>query len=147
MVATPARGCSKKATARRKVISSSPTSFPSNQTFLTRFFVSPLQVGKQIVAALFIIGWNIVMTSLIMNFIKLIGIPLRMGDEVLEVGDEAVHGEDAYALWGEGDTFDESVHGWYGYDKTTHGQKKLGPSADAPEGMPTKPKALETEVV
>jgi Amt family ammonium transporter len=30
-------------------------------------------------------------------------IPLRMSPEVLEIGDDAIHGEEAYALYGEGD--------------------------------------------
>lgn len=56
------------------------------------------QVGLQIVGALFIIGWNIVWTSLILLFIKyVLRIPLRMTPEQLELGDMAIHGEEAYA--------------------------------------------------
>jgi Amt family ammonium transporter len=48
---------------------------------------------RQIVGALFIIGWNIVWTSLILLFIKYaLRIPLRMSEETLMVGDDAVHG-------------------------------------------------------
>ncbi|TVY22223.1 Ammonium transporter 3 member [Lachnellula hyalina] len=57
------------------------------------------QVWLQIVGALFVIGWNIVWTSLIMLFIKYVcRIPLRMSDEELMAGDDMVHGEAAYAL-------------------------------------------------
>jgi Amt family ammonium transporter len=57
------------------------------------------QVWLQIVGALFIIGWNIVWTSLIMLFIKFVlRVPLRMSEEMLLVGDDAVHGEEAYAI-------------------------------------------------
>lgn len=57
------------------------------------------QVGWQLVGALFIIGWNIVWTSLIMMFIKYVcRVPLRMSDEDLLLGDDAVHGEAAYSL-------------------------------------------------
>jgi len=57
------------------------------------------QVWVQLVGALFIIGWNIVWTSLILLFIKhALRIPLRMTDEELEVGDDAIHGEEAYAF-------------------------------------------------
>jgi Amt family ammonium transporter len=57
------------------------------------------QVWLQIVGALFIIGWNIVWTSLIMLFIKYaLRIPLRLSDEVLMAGDDAIHGEEAYAF-------------------------------------------------
>jgi Amt family ammonium transporter len=42
---------------------------------------------------LFIIGWNIVWTSLILNFIKhVLRVPLRMSEEDLLVGDDAIHG-------------------------------------------------------
>jgi Amt family ammonium transporter len=55
------------------------------------------QVWLQIVGALFIIGWNIVVTSLIMIFIKYVcRIPLRMSHENLLIGDYAVHGEEPY---------------------------------------------------
>lgn len=57
------------------------------------------QVWLQIVGALFIIGWNVVWTSLIMVFIKYVcRIPLRMSEEELLVGDYAVHGEEPYTL-------------------------------------------------
>ncbi|KAH8809144.1 ammonium transporter mep1B [Xylogone sp. PMI_703] len=57
------------------------------------------QVWLQIVGALFVIGWNIVWTSLIMLFIKYIcRVPLRMSEEELLAGDDAVHGEAAYVL-------------------------------------------------
>jgi len=58
------------------------------------------QVWVQIVGALFIIGWNVVWTSLILNFIKFVlRIPLRMSEEHLLVGDDAIHGEEAYAMF------------------------------------------------
>ncbi|KAE8442155.1 hypothetical protein EG329_003806 [Mollisiaceae sp. DMI_Dod_QoI] len=57
------------------------------------------QVWLQIVGALFIIGWNIVWTSLIMCFIKyILRVPLRMTQEQLDVGDYAVHGEEPYTF-------------------------------------------------
>jgi Amt family ammonium transporter len=58
-----------------------------------------IQVWYQLAGALFIIGWNIVWTSLIMLFIsKVCRIPLRMSEEMLAVGDYAVHGEEPYTL-------------------------------------------------
>lgn len=61
------------------------------------------QVWVQIVGALFIIGLNIFMTSLICVFIKyVLRIPLRMTEEHMEIGDDAVHGELAYAIFYEG---------------------------------------------
>ncbi|KAI8580654.1 hypothetical protein K450DRAFT_236654 [Umbelopsis ramanniana AG] len=66
------------------------------------------QVWLQIVGALFIIGWNIVWTSLIMFGINLV-LPLRMKEDLLMIGDDAVHGEEAYAFFGDGDrTFQEN---------------------------------------
>lgn len=78
------------------------------------------QLGKQIAGALFIIGWNVVVTSIILNVIKLV-IPLRMDDEHLLIGDDAEHGEEAYALWGDGEKYDSSVHGASEMDITNHG--------------------------
>ena len=77
------------------------------------------QVWVQIVGALFIIGLNIVMTSIIMCFIKYVcRIPLRMSDEALEIGDDHIHGEEAYAFFGDGqrshlngDTGRSPIHG------------------------------------
>lgn len=57
------------------------------------------QIGLQIVGALFIIGWNVVWTSLIMCFIKYVcRVPLRMTDEMCEIGDYAIHGEEPYTF-------------------------------------------------
>eukprot|EP00249_Psilotum_nudum_P025312 c29663_g1_i1 orf=466-1950(+) len=77
------------------------------------------QLLKQLVGALFIISWNIVMTSLICVAIGTI-VPLRMPNEQLLIGDDAVHGEEAYAVWGDGERFDQSRHGYYSDDTTTH---------------------------
>lgn len=73
------------------------------------FYGGGLQILKQIVGALFIIGWNIVVTSIICFVISLV-IPLRMPEEQLEIGDDAVHGEEAYALWGDGENYDSTKH-------------------------------------
>ncbi|CAL5214646.1 unnamed protein product [Lathyrus oleraceus] len=61
-----------------------------------------IQILKQIVGALFIIGWNIVATSIICIVVGFC-VPLRMTEEELLIGDDAVHGEEAYALWGDGE--------------------------------------------
>ncbi|KAI3993494.1 hypothetical protein MKX01_002507 [Papaver californicum] len=68
-----------------------------------------IQFLKQIVAPLFVIGWNLVSTSIILLLIRMV-IPLRMSDDELLIGDDAAHGEEAYALWGDGERFDESKH-------------------------------------
>jgi Amt family ammonium transporter len=78
-----------------------------------------MQLLKQIVGALFIIGWNVVATSIICLVVGLI-VPLRMPEEELAIGDDAVHGEEAYALWGDGEKYDSSKHGWYSDNEGTH---------------------------
>lgn len=74
--------------------------------------------GKQLVAALFVIGWNIVATTVILLLIRLV-IPLRMPEEHLMIGDDAVHGEEAYALWGDGEKYDSAKHGWHHAEEMT----------------------------
>ncbi|GMY25566.1 ammonium transporter 2-like [Fagus crenata] len=71
-----------------------------------------VQFLKQLAAAMFVIGWNIVSTTLICLGIRFF-IPLRMPDEQLMIGDDAVHGEEAYALWGDGEKYDPTKHGWH----------------------------------
>ncbi len=60
------------------------------------------QVVLQLIGAGFIIALNIVVTYVILKLISFIT-PLRMDEKVLEIGDDAVHGEEAYAFYGEGD--------------------------------------------
>ncbi|KAF8018203.1 hypothetical protein BT93_H3181 [Corymbia citriodora subsp. variegata] len=67
------------------------------------------QIGKQLVGGAFIIGWNLVVTSIICIAIGLV-VPLRMPEEELLIGDDAVHGEEAYALWGDGEKYDSTKH-------------------------------------
>lgn len=74
-----------------------------------------VQILKQIVGGLFIIGWNLVATSIICFVIGLV-VPLRMTEEELLIGDDAVHGEEAYALWGDGEKLS-----LYTDDTTRHG--------------------------
>ncbi|XP_071708948.1 ammonium transporter 2 member 5-like [Rutidosis leptorrhynchoides] len=57
------------------------------------------QMRIQMLGIMFVVVVNIVMTSLVCLIVRLI-VPLRMSDEELEIGDEAVHGEGAYAIWG-----------------------------------------------
>ncbi|RZC90689.1 hypothetical protein C5167_028520 [Papaver somniferum] len=71
-----------------------------------------IQLLKQLVAALFVIGWNLVSTSIILLWIRIV-IPLRMSDDELLMGDDAAHGEEAYALWGDGERYDASKHAGY----------------------------------
>lgn len=65
------------------------------------------QMGIQLGGIAFVICLNVVMTSLICLFIRLI-VPLRLSEDELQIGDEAVHGEQAYALWGDGERYEYS---------------------------------------
>ncbi|GMQ03187.1 hypothetical protein CsSME_00049078 [Camellia sinensis var. sinensis] len=70
------------------------------------------QVLVQIIGILFVIGVNVVITSLICLLVQLI-VPLRMSEEDMEIGDEAAHGEEAYAIWGQGDRPENSRYSTY----------------------------------
>ncbi|KAJ9671149.1 hypothetical protein PVL29_027231 [Vitis rotundifolia] len=87
-----------------------------------------IQILKQIAGGAFVIAWNAVMTSIICIVVKLV-IPLRMPEEELLIGDDAVHGEEAYALWGDGEKYDSSKHGFYS-DDTQH-QRPYSGATDA----------------
>jgi ammonium transporter, Amt family len=60
------------------------------------------QLLMQVYGAAFIIVFNAIMTFIILKVIGLI-VPLRMDESVLKVGDDAVHGETAYAIGTEGE--------------------------------------------
>jgi Amt family ammonium transporter len=60
------------------------------------------QVLLQAEGAAFIIVYNIVATFIILKVISFF-VPLRMDDAMLKVGDDAVHGETAYAIGTEGE--------------------------------------------
>jgi len=59
------------------------------------FYGHPKQLAIQAGAALTIIVWDGVVTFLILRFLGLF-MKLRLPDEALEIGDVAVHGEEAY---------------------------------------------------
>jgi Amt family ammonium transporter len=57
----------------------------------------PKQVLIQLLAGLTIIVWDAIVTAAILYFIKFVlRMKLRLPDEVLEVGDVAIHGEEAF---------------------------------------------------
>jgi len=89
-----------------------------------------VQLGWQMAGICFIVGWNAFWTSAIMLFIKyVLRIPLRMSDEDLMIGDDAIHGESAY-------TFGD-VHGI-----TLHGHEPMRKKSDIETGTP--PESAET---
>ncbi len=66
------------------------------------FFGNAPQLLLQAEAAAFIIVYNIIATYIILKVISFIT-PLRMDEATLKVGDDAVHGETAYAIGVEGE--------------------------------------------
>ena len=57
----------------------------------------PKQILIQLLAGLTIIVWDAIVTAVILYFIKFVlRMKLRLPDEVLEVGDVAIHGEEAF---------------------------------------------------
>ncbi len=66
------------------------------------FYGNAHQLLLQIYGAAFIIVYNAIATFIILRVIGFI-VPLRMDDATLKVGDDAVHGETAYAIGAEGD--------------------------------------------
>ena len=63
---------------------------------------NPHQLLLQVYGALFIIVYNVIITYIILKVISFI-VPLRMDEATLRVGDDAVHGETAYAIGVEGE--------------------------------------------
>jgi Amt family ammonium transporter len=83
------------------------------------------QVGIQLYGILFVVAVNVFSTSLICLAVRLV-VPLRMSDEDMEIGDEAAHGEEAYAIWGQGDKLDNSKYGGSNYNDIEVPVKRTG---------------------
>ncbi|XP_061355199.1 ammonium transporter 2 member 5 [Gastrolobium bilobum] len=87
------------------------------------------QIGIQFLGILFVVILNVISTSLICLFIGFL-VPLRMSEEDMDIGDEAAHGEEAYAIWGQGDKLENSSskYGSSVYDDVESGatNKKRG---------------------
>jgi Amt family ammonium transporter len=63
------------------------------------FYGHPHQLLVQFLAALTIIVWDAIATAVILYFIKFVlRLNLRAPDAVLEIGDVAIHGEEAYPV-------------------------------------------------
>ncbi|KAK7258702.1 hypothetical protein RIF29_24284 [Crotalaria pallida] len=67
------------------------------------------QIGIQFGAIGFVICFNFVMTSLICLLVGAM-VPLRLDSDALQIGDKAVHGEEAFALNGEDAKFENIKH-------------------------------------
>ncbi|KAK9280834.1 hypothetical protein L1049_003724 [Liquidambar formosana] len=74
------------------------------------------QMGIQLLGIVFVIIFNIISTSLVCLFVSRI-VPLRLTDDELQTGDDAIHGEEAYALWGDGEKFESKHNSVYGVEE------------------------------
>lgn len=70
------------------------------------------QLGLQLLGIVFVVLLNIFTTSVICLLIRLI-IPLRLAEDELQIGDDAIHGEEAYALWGDGEKYESKMNSFY----------------------------------
>ncbi|XP_058106723.1 ammonium transporter 2 member 5-like [Magnolia sinica] len=73
------------------------------------------QIAIQLGGILFIICLNIFTTSVICLLIKLV-VPLRLSEDDMLAGDDAIHGEEAYALWGDGEKLESKHNSVYDAD-------------------------------
>ncbi|XP_027158398.1 ammonium transporter 3 member 2-like [Coffea eugenioides] len=93
------------------------------------------QMGIQLLGMGFIICLNIFTTTIICMLINLI-VPLRLNEEELEMGDEVVHGEEAYALWGDGDRFENpKVNSVYDADEYPSAMSKFSMVSKTPSEL------------
>ncbi|CAI0448768.1 unnamed protein product [Linum tenue] len=74
------------------------------------------QLGVQLLGILFVVFTNVIMTSIICVVIKFV-VPLRLSEEQLSTGDDAIHGEEAYALWGDGEKYQSRHNSFYTADQ------------------------------
>jgi len=70
--------------------------------YLLVLYGNASQLLLQFYGAAFIIVYNAIATYIILKVIGFI-VPLRMDEATLKVGDDAVHGETAYAIGTEGE--------------------------------------------
>ncbi|RDX68691.1 Ammonium transporter 3 member 1, partial [Mucuna pruriens] len=67
------------------------------------------QMGVQLLGIVFVILVNVTVTTMVCFLVKIL-VPLRLHEDDLQVGDDAVHGEVAYALWGDGQKLETANH-------------------------------------
>lgn len=88
--------------------------------------------ATQIVGGLFVFGWNLAVTPLILFFIKyVLRIPLRASEQVLLVGDDAMHGEAAYS-------FLDNDQPFHHHREHAHYDHSMDPAAGTPPGQEAK---------
>ncbi|CAJ1969439.1 unnamed protein product [Sphenostylis stenocarpa] len=91
------------------------------------------QMGVQLLGIVFVILLNVTTTSIVCLVVKII-VPLRLHEDELQVGDDAIHGEVAYALWGDGEKLEtvnetlnfENNHEWPTMELKTSSDAQVG---------------------
>ncbi|KAL2323504.1 hypothetical protein Fmac_027883 [Flemingia macrophylla] len=66
------------------------------------------QMGVQLLGIAFVLVLNVSITCTVCRLVNVI-VPLRLHEDELQVGDDAVHGEVAYALWGDGEKLETTT--------------------------------------
>jgi ammonium transporter, Amt family len=86
-----------------QVVNTSSTAYLSTSKSCTPFSVQGLmytgsshQLWEQFRAGIFVILWSAVVTFILMNILKLVLGGVRYKDEILEIGDLAIHDEEAF---------------------------------------------------
>ncbi|PON94991.1 Ammonium transporter [Trema orientale] len=74
------------------------------------------QLGVQLLGIVFVVLLNVIATSVVCLLIQLV-VPLRLAEDVLQTGDDAVHGEEAYALWGDGEKYSSKYNSVHAVDE------------------------------
>ncbi|KAJ1385534.1 Blood group Rhesus C/E/D polypeptide [Sesbania bispinosa] len=90
------------------------------------------QMGVQLLGIVFVILLNVTITSIVCLLVRMI-VPLRLSEDELQIGDDAVHGEVAYALWGDGQKLEtvneilafERNHEWPNVELKTSSEVQL----------------------
>ncbi|KAL2323506.1 hypothetical protein Fmac_027885 [Flemingia macrophylla] len=66
------------------------------------------QMGVQLLGIAFVLVLNVSITCTVCRLVNVI-VPLRLHEDELQVGDDAVHGEVAYALWSDGEKLETTT--------------------------------------
>ena len=121
--------------AAGQVINTSAATYASSSKTCVPFSVNGLmytgsahQLWEQFRAALFVIFWSALATFILMQLIGLVLRGLRYKDEVLEVGDLAIHDEEAFPE----ETFAERI----GAMAMAGDAPSVGTGSSPPEGQP-----------
>ena len=104
-------------------------------SFAGALYGNPKQVWIQLLAGLTIIVYDAIVTAIILTVLKVLFRGLRMSDEELEIGDLAIHDEEAYPA-DEGYTRVGELSGVGAGQNGGFAQAGLAPSGTSPQSSP-----------